>query len=455
MKYKRKSVVLLLCCGATLSGAFAQTLTTIARFDGADGSDPYGPLVQGLDGSLYGTTWQGGANAICDLTCGTVYKVSPGGVLTNLHSFAGTDGFSPWAGLVQASGGVFYGTTYFGGSGFGETGNCESNFGCGTFFRITSKGDLTSLYSFDLTAYYPKGGVVEGADGNFYGITFNSDEGYGVGTVFRIMAGGVMTVLHSFTSTDGAFPYAPLIQGMDGNFYGTTLMGGTSDVGTVFKITPAGALTTLYSFGNDGIEPQAALVQGSDGNFYGTTSQGGAYAYGTIFKMAPDGTFTTLYSFPGNYAANALVEGSDGNFYGTTGSTVFRITPAGVFTTLYTFPADSYIQAALMQSTNGTFYGTTTGYGGTVFALSVGLGPFVKSRPTFGSRGSSVAILGTDLTGAIQVTFDGKPSAFTVVSGSEILATVPSGAETGIIQVTSPSAVLSGDRPFVVVPGPK
>src|SRR5207253_1437217 len=124
--------------------------------------------------------------------------------------------------------------------------------------------------------------------------------------------------LYSFSGSDGATPYATLVQASDGNFYGTTAYGGASGAGTVFKITPGGSLTTLYSFSySDGAYPSAGLVQGSDGSFYGTTYWGGTGLYGTIFRITSGGSLTTLYSFSYNLSGSlnpyaGLVQGSDG-----------------------------------------------------------------------------------------------------------------------------------------------
>jgi uncharacterized repeat protein (TIGR03803 family) len=143
-------------------------------------------------------------------------------------------------------------------------------------------------------------------------------------TVMLTVTAQVQSVLYSFTGgTDGQYPQAGLIQGADGNFYGTTSSGGTNNVGTVFKLTPAGAVTVLYSFsgGTDGANPQAGLIQGADGNFYGTTEDGGTNNYGTVFKITPAGAETVLYLFSGaTDGANplaGLIQGADGNFYGT------------------------------------------------------------------------------------------------------------------------------------------
>jgi uncharacterized repeat protein (TIGR03803 family) len=208
-------------------------------------------------------------------------------------------------------------------------------------------------------------------------------------------------------------------------------------LGTVFKITPSGTLTTLYSFCSqsgctDGYGP--VLLQATDGNFYGTTVYGGANTTGcggggcgTVFKITPSGTLTTLYSF---CSQSGCTDGSGPN--------------------------------SLVQDTNGMFYGTTFGGGltnclggcGTVFSLSVGLGPFVETQPNWGRAGRPIEILGTNLTGATSVTFNGTPAVFRVVPNlnSLIKTTVPEGATTGYVQVVTPGGTLSSNVPFRVLP---
>ncbi|MGA3008462.1 MAG: choice-of-anchor tandem repeat GloVer-containing protein, partial [Opitutaceae bacterium] len=218
----------------------------------------------------------------------------------------------------------------------------------------------------------PDAALVQGSDGYFYGTTMvggSSNDG----TVFKTTPAGALTTLVSFTGPNGAQPMAGLIEGTDGNFYGTTDGGGSSNDGTVFKTTPAGVLTTLVSFnGINGAQPMAALVEGTDGNFYGTTAGGGSNADGTVFQITSTGALTTLVSFNGTNGSdpNGLVRGSDGNFYGTTqegGSggygTLYKISPAGILTTLVSFDGvigDAPL-AALVQGTDGNFYGTTSG----------------------------------------------------------------------------------------------
>ena len=371
----------LLLCVVMPRAGLAQTLTTLANFTGTNGANPYfAPLVQGRDGNLYGTTSAGGAHRH-----GTVFKVTPTGTLTTLYSFCAqsrcADGSAPFAGLLLGSDGNFYGTTESGGAN-----------GEGSVFKITPRGRLTTLHSFNIQdGSNPYAALIQATDGNFYGTT-QSGGTYLLGTVFKITPHGVLTTLHSFNSADGSSPEAALLQAADGNFYSTTYNGGSAEsYGTVFKITPAGALTTLHIFDeSEGKGLVAGLVGTSDGNFYGTAGQGGANGYGTVFTITPEGALTTLHSFNATDGATptALVLATDGNFYGTTISgganidgTIFEITPQGAFTTLHAFDgsdgADPF--AGLVQAASGAFYGTTMFGGsrnyGTVFLLDVGLGP--------------------------------------------------------------------------------
>ena len=463
------------------------TLTTLYSFcpqsDCTDGAYP-GALVQAANGDFFGTTPSGGTNSY-----GTVFKITPSGTLTTLYSFCSqtncADGDAPQAGLlVQAANEDLYGTTLSGGASPGPYG-----FGGGTVFKITPSGTLTTLYSFCSQSGCtdgggPEAGLVQATNGDLYGTTWGGGVN-GQGTVFKITQGGTLTTLYSFCSqtncADGRGPVAGLVQAANGDLYGTTGQDGANGGGTIFKITPSGTLTTLYSFcpksGCTDTYPSAGLVQAANGDLYGTTLQGGARLYGgTVFKITPSGTLTPLYRFcsqtncpDGASPVAGLVQATNGEFYGTTenggangGGTIFKITPSGSLTTLYSFCSQSgctdgnYPIAGLVQDTHGDFYGTTSGGGsnnyGTVFRLSVGLGPFVKPRPPFGKVGATVKILGTDLTGATSVSFNGTAAVFTVVSSSEITTTVPAGASSGEVQVVTPSGTLSSNASFRVVP---
>jgi uncharacterized repeat protein (TIGR03803 family) len=452
-------LVLVLCVMAATPSR-AQTFTTLTNFNGDNGSTPWAPIIQGTDGNFYGVTEYGGA-----YSGGTVFKITPGGGLTNLYNFS-NDAF-PFGPLVQATDGNFYGTTTAGNT-------------WGTVFKITKKGKLTTLHTFNGTdGSTPYAALIQAANGNLYGTTYNGGASnicpydYGCGTIFKITKKGQLTTLYSFGGPDGENPFAGLLQATDGNFYGTTSKGGTNGYGTVFKITSKGALTTLHSFeGNDGESPSAGLIQAADGNFYGTAS-GGGDGNGTVFKITAAGTLTALYSFEGTNGIgpdSGLIQATDANFYLTTDfggiaepncsfdscGMLFELTPGDTLTALYSFDgtdgANPY--AGLLQSTNGSFYGTTLAGGttgsGTIFSLSTGLGPFVETEPISGRLGAKVIILGTDLTGATSVSFNGIQATFKIVSSSEIKTQVPVGATTGTVEVTTPVGTLKSNVAFRV-----
>lgn len=363
----------------------AQTLTILHSFNGADGSNSLAPLLQASNGELYGTTSAGGASGY-----GTVFEMTTSGEMTTLFNFnlaSRSSGVQPYGGLIQASNGSLYGTTTRGGNG-----------GVGTVFEITTNGTLTASDSFNysLDGAIPYAALIQATNGNFYGTA--PEGGGGAGTVFELTPFGQLTGLYHF-GVEGSNPVAGLVQASNGNLYGTTATGGMYSCGTIFQITASGTFTSLHTFtASDGCYPVAALVQGSDGSLYGTASAGGAhngYNAGTIFKVTASGTFTLLHVFDkadGDGPNGALVQATDGNFYGTTEQggannkgTIFKMTLAGTVTTLYSFCSQSNCSdgydpsAGLIQASDGNFYGTTVSGGahneGIVFSLSVGLGP--------------------------------------------------------------------------------
>lgn len=453
----------LLLWAATAVHLPAQTFSTLYNFNYTDGLNPRGALVQASSGLLYGTT--GGDLVNSD---GTIFKITTGGTLTTSTYFGGAAGEVPYAGLIQVSNGDLYGTTQGGGKN-----------GDGAVFYITPSGTLTTVHSFDGTdGSGPVDGLIQATNGNFYGTTeFNGANGYG--TVFSMTANGNVTTLHNFTGgIDGAYPCAGVVQGHDGNFYGTTLDGGAYGYGVVFKMTPSGAVTTLYSFNYhdpNGGNPYAGLVQGTSGDFYGTASAFGANNTGTVFKITPSGTLTLLYAFcsqdscaDGDLPYVGLIEGSDGNFYGSTefgGSaggfgTIFKITPKGTLTSLHSFNGStdgSYPEGALAQDTNGIFYGNTVNGGsgrtGTVFSLSTGLRAFVRLGATAGKEGAKVGVVGQGFASSSVVMFGGIEATTVARSGSTFLtATVPSAALTGSVTVKTGSTTLTSSQIFEVTP---
>jgi uncharacterized repeat protein (TIGR03803 family) len=366
--------------GSTGRGTFFQitpsgTLTTLHNFVFPEGNYSHAGLIQATDGNIYGTAQFGGT-----FEYGTVFRISPSGSVTTLHSFSnGADGRYPYAGLLQATDGNFYGTTQAGGPS-----------DSGTIFKMTPSGTLTTLHNFSSSeGAHSQASLIQDSNGDLWGTTRDGPGVFGLGTVFKITLSGILTTLYSFSFENGAFPYAGLIQGADGSFFGTTQSGGPNGRGTVFRITSTGSLTTLHAFGSGaGADPYAGVIQDADGNLYGTTNSG-ASAPGTVFRLSGSGTLDTLHTFAHSDIRNPysdLIQASDGNFYGTTFSggvggfggygTVFKMTSSGALTILHNFvnTDGSHPRAGLIEATDRNFYGTTQ-YGGasgngTVFQMT-------------------------------------------------------------------------------------
>lgn len=358
------------------------TLSTLAAFNYSDGSYPSANLIADSAGNLYGTTEYGGPTGN-----GTVFKIAAGSnTITTLATFNGTNGQYPLAGLIADKAGNLYGTT-----GWGGNLTLNSGKGDGTVFEIVAGSNtVTTLAEFNGTnGQSPYAGLVADAAGNLYGTTYyggaNND-----GVVFEVAAGtNALTAVVSFAYTNGWGPNCGLIADSQGNLYGTTFAGGADDNGTVFAVTPStGTLATLASFnGANGDGPVAGLVEDSAGNFYGTTENGGAKGDGAVFEVsAGNNALTILVSFNGsngNSPVGGLIEDAAGNLYGTTenggvtgNGTAFQVAPAtGAVTTLVSFngtSGDSPI-AGLVADTSGNLYGTTQdgdGGQGNVFELS-------------------------------------------------------------------------------------
>jgi uncharacterized repeat protein (TIGR03803 family) len=371
------AVVFLTTLTATLP-AVAQTETVVYNFcslpDCSDGYKANGRLVADSGGNLLGTTLSGGSAA-----SGTVYKLSPDGTETVLYNFGGTtgDGWEPQLGLTIDKQGNFYGVTEAGGA-----------YGKGSVFKISPDGTETILHSFGATSSdgtYPYGPVVLDKKGNIYGSTNLGGEyadacGFGAegcGTVFRIGSDGKESILHSFNAnTDGYFPYGIAID-EQGNLYGTTSEGGSASEGIVYELTNKGVYSILCNFGvgaSDGVHPDSALTVDAKGNVYGVTLLGGAFYDGVVFKLTPGSSWTetTLYNFganknDGSEPWGGLVLDGHGNLYGATyegglygAGTVFEISPSRTETILYSFSGNSdggSPSGGLIRDSRGNLYG--------------------------------------------------------------------------------------------------
>lgn len=262
-----------------------------------------------------------------------------------LHTFTGAPGDGAGSGAevtLDASGNV-WGTTDWGGS--------NGSNGYGTIFEITTNGTETLMHSFGKTGdgATPDGAITILSNGDMYGTTTYGGTSEN-GVIWKLTASGKYTVVHSFTADECNFARGRLVQDKQGNFYGAGLFGGANSDGTVFKFTPKGKVTVLHTFDStDGAFPEHGVVMDKDGNIYGVTAFGGTSDNGTIYEIAKDGTFTSLYSFTGGtsdggFPYGGLAIDSQGNLYGSADDggangdgTVFELTPGGTFTVLYNF----------------------------------------------------------------------------------------------------------------------
>jgi uncharacterized repeat protein (TIGR03803 family) len=456
---------------------------------------PFGGLTLGTDGYFYGTTKFYGPPG--GSSFGTVFKITPGANPTYLHTFTGaSDGRYPTAPPIQGTDGNWYGTTQ------GDFSNP------GSVYKLTPPSTFKVLYQF-VHGEQPQDPLVQATDGNFYGTTHYGGTSNN-GSVFRITPAGKFTVIYNFDATHGQAPYSPLIQGADGNFYGTTISGGSGGGGVVFKLSPTRKITVLYNFiqGDTPSVPFAGLVQATDGYLYGTTgqgnSQGGTTSNGTIFRMkAIPSTPSYLHDFDqyptGRDPQDTLLQHTNGILYGDTfeggvpnvgcgvfyrwnqglkpfvsllftsgkvgdtigilgqkftGTTaVFFNGVSAAFTLDTTYP-DTYLTATVPSgATKGkvtVVTPTSTLTSNKVFTVV----PFILSfSPTSGKVGASVVITGSGLTQASKVTFGGvKATTFTVNSDSKVTATVPIGAKTGKIAITTPGGTATSSGTFTVTP---
>ena len=458
------------------------TFTTLYSFSGSDGHGTYSGITLGTDGNLYGTTLNGGQNNL-----GTIFKITPTGTLTTLHNFTATEGGGAIAAPVEGKiPGTFYGVT-----------------SASKAYSITSTGTFKVLPQ--ATPGDSRVPLILASDGNFYGTTSQGGSTSN-GTVFSMSSAGAIKIIYNFDNTHGANPHGPVVQGSDGSLYGTTLVGGSTanSEGVVFKLSTKGAITVLHEFDitstTDGYAPFAGLVAGSDGNFYGATYTGasnGAARFGTLFKITKTGVYTLLHVFDQTHGATTLttpLQHTNGIIYGETaeggipsGSGVFYSLNDGIspFVSLVGFPAatagqtveilgngftgttkvtfgsgsaaftvvsDTYMTAVVPTSgITGSVVVTTPG-GTLTSKQSFKVVPVITSfSPPSGPVGTPVTITGSGFTGATKVSFGGKnATVFTVNSGTQITVTVPSGAVTGKIKVTTTGGLATSTGTFTV-----
>jgi uncharacterized repeat protein (TIGR03803 family) len=475
--------------------AFAFTtsgdVTRLWDFDPYPSPDsPWSGLTLGTDGNYYGTTTTGGTHI-----SGTVFKVTPTGVFTVLWNFTGgTDEGVPETAPVLGTDGNLYGTT---------TGVYAGTYG--TAYKITPKGALTTIHAFKFTDGATPYQLILGIDGYFYGIT-RGGGAHSMGVVFRMSKGGAVKVLHSFAGapTDGNLPVGTLAQGNDGTLYGTTYAGGTKNWGIIFKINPAGTgYAVLHNFDrtldiNDGVQPLSAMALGNDGNLYGTASIGGKNNAGALFKITPAGQYSTLYSFcsqnscqDGFAPETPMLQHTNGDFYGLTrgnsngGSVIFNLnTGLGPFVSLvsawgkvgtdiqilgqgfngttavklggtaanFNIVSDTYMTATVPAGSSG-FVTVTTPAGTLTSNRKFFVIPTVSGfSPASGPVGSQVVITGKGLIQTSKVTFGSKKATFVVNSDTAVKATVPAGAVTSKITITTPGGKAPTKTAFTVTP---
>lgn len=432
----------------------AQTYTVL-HFFGSKPGDPENPR-------LAGTIAQGRGGAMLTTASSRAFRITTSGSLLVLHKFE--DGW-PFSGLILARDGMFFGTTRGGGA-----------FDAGTVFKMSETGTVTTLHDFagGADGELPYAAPIQSVKGDFYGTTSGNDS-LGTppfGSVYRITEDGNFTLLHAFTGSDGASPRGPLVQGADYYFYGTTIGGGQYGDGTIFRVSSSGEFQVLVNFdGTNGKLPFAGLIEANDGNFYGVTAHGGSSNKGVLFRMRPDGVLTVLHNFTGGSDGarpmGGLVQASDGNLYGTGKyggkngvGVLFRAALTGDVVTLHDFDySTGAVPEALLQHSNGIVYGTTLDGGvggsrgdGTFYSFDLGLPPFVTYLPTYGRVGAEVLILGQDFTDTSQVFFNGTPASFKIEYPTSMKTTVPAGATTGPITVTTANGTLTSNKLFIVHP---
>src|SRR5438874_3961828 len=466
-------------------------VTPLHTFTGIDGAGAFSGLTLSTGGYYWGTTASGGLYGH-----GTVFKMSAAGTLTTLHDFTvGAAGVLPGAPPVEGIDENFYGTT-------GAGGNVGSN---GTVYRISSSGSFQTVHSFGATGQgTPNAPLVQGSDGFLYGTTYVGGKN-GAGTIFKVSVSGHFQTIANFGSLVGANPFGGLVEGNDGNFYGVASVGGTNNVGVLFKVSPLGTLTILHNFtgGSDGNNPVGGLVQATDGNLYGTNDLGGAFGWGVLFCYSPGSLgsgqtrFHVLHDFQsatGSSPQVTLLQHTNGKLYGDTavGGSVnlgtFYSFDAGLGPFVSFMPQARKVGHGVKILGQGFTGATAVSFNGTPASFVVVSDTFIKARvpngatsgflsvktpsgtltsnrtflvkpqivgfsPASSMVGATVVIDGVSLKQTSKITFNSVSAAnFTVNSDSQITLTVPVGAQSGKIGITTTGAPVYSVADFVVLP---
>ncbi len=464
--------------GTTVVSPVTGPVAETHYFQGTDGSEPMSGLTLGMDGNFYGTTYIHTTNGY-----GEVFQVTPAGTVTVLYNFTGTtDGAGPWAPPIMASDGNLYGVTQ------GTT-------------PVAYKIAMPAA-TFSVLANLPANStapLIVGSDGNFYGTTVKGGTS-NQGTVFQLTKKGVLKILYSFGNggSDGLNPGGAVLQGADGKLYGMTYWGGSQGLGTIYSMTTSGgSYKVLHNFtgATDGENPPANLVQGSDNFLYGATNYGGGLGFGVFFKMNTTGTsFTVLHNFDGKpsggYPGSNILLHTNGTIYGwaTTGpaegclysmnvglkpfASLVVINSGKVGTKVgiigqgfssatgvkfgtkagtFTVSSDTYMVATVPSGATTGKVTVLESSGNLVTPQTFKVTPSIKTfSPTSGTVGTSVVITGMSLTQATAVKFGTVAATFTVNSDTQVTATVPTGAVTAKISITTPGGTATSTTNFTV-----
>ncbi len=475
-------------CGTLFKVTPSGTYIDLWEFNGKNGSLPTG-LTLASDGNFYGGTFFGGKYGY-----GILFRFTPPSTLKVLHSFsAGSDGWSATVPPVQGKDGNLYGVTW-----------------AGTTYRLTLPGGKYQLLPNSPGQSFSP--LLLASDGNLYGTTYSTGT-YASGTIFRMSTTGTITTLYNFTGgKDGNGPSGPLIEGSDGKMYGTTGLGGDNGTGEVFQMTLSGTFTPLYSFdgwnddgytNNDGANP-VGLAVGAYGYFYGVNFHGGAFGDGTLFQITNTGGFTKLFDFtgegggvPGAAPYTALWQHTNGSLYGLTefGSAgslgegnFYNFTPRNILLTLivegpifvppgvaveilgddlshvvqvyfgsvqaqFQLGSDTYLMATVPMNAVDAPISVILETGQQIQTQSaMHILPLITNLdPPRGVVGSEVDIAGGGFASATQLTFGGVPATnFTVIAPNLIQATVPAGARSGKVTVTTPNGSATSKQKFII-----